>query len=60
MKKMMSVFDEYNKKIYNKCIFTKVAKDNIHIIRNIEKNGYIVTYEFEDERGLNLALFKKL
>ena len=60
MNQMLKIFDEYNKNINNKYIFTKVAKDNIYSIRNIEKNGYIITHKYYNERGINLAYLKKL
>ena len=60
MNSMMKVFDEYNKEIGNKYIFTKVARDNIYSIRNLEKNNYILCDTYENERGLNNAYLKNL
>ena len=60
MNSMMKVFDEYNKEIGNKYIFTKVARDNIYSIRNLEKNNYILCDTYENERGLNNAYLKTL
>lgn len=57
---MLKVFDEYCLSINKKYIFTKVHKDNIYCINNLEKNKYLITHEYENERGLNLALLKEI
>ena len=57
---MLKVFDEYCLSINKKYIFTKVHKDNIYSINNLIKNNYKVTHEYENERGMNLALVKEL
>lgn len=57
---MLKVFDEYCLSINKKYIFTKVHKDNIYSIKNLEKNNYFITHEYENERGMNLALLKEI
>ena len=56
--KMLKVFNEYCISIGKKYIFTKVHSDNIYCLRNIEKDGYILTDEYLSERGLNKAFIK--
>ena len=55
---MMYMFNEYCKSIGKKYIFTKVCKDNIYSVRNIEKDGYILTDRYINERGENNAYIK--
>lgn len=57
---MMKVFNQYCKQINKKYIFTKVHSDNIYSIRNVLKYGYIVTNEYENERGKNKTFIKEL
>lgn len=57
---MLKVFEDYCLSVNKKYIFTKVHKDNIYCINNILKNNYQVRDEYENERGMNLALLKKL
>lgn len=60
MKQMLEIFNNYNIELGNSYIFTKAAKDNIYSVNNILKDGYEITHEYEDERGLNLAFIKKI
>lgn len=60
MMQMLEVFDEYNKEIGNKYIFTKAVKDNIFCINNLKKNGYELVDGYVNERGINNAFLKKL
>lgn len=60
MKQMLEVFNEYNKKIGNKYIFTKVATNNNYCIKNIEKDGYEIVDIYENERGKNNAYLKNI
>lgn len=57
---MMKVFNDYVKSINKKYIFTKVHRDNIYSLSNIEKDGYILTHEYENERGPMAAYLKTL
>lgn len=57
---MLKVFDEHCLSINKKYLFTKVHKDNIYSIKNLEKNNYFITHEYENERGMNLALLKEI
>ena len=58
--KMQEVFNKYNISLGNKYIFTKTHSNNIYSIRNIEKDGYIKTDEYENERGMNTCFVKDL
>lgn len=60
MNQMLKKFEEYNLSIGNRFIFTKVAKDNIFSVRNIEKNNYILKNEYINKRGINLVFLKEL
>ena len=60
MKEMLKVLEDYSLKLGNKYLFTKAAKDNIYSVNNILKDGYEITHEYEDERGLNLAFIKNI
>lgn len=57
---MMQVFNEYCKQINKKYIFTKVHSDNIYCLKNVLKDGYIKTDEYENERGMNTSFIKEL
>lgn len=60
MSQMLKIFNEYNIQIGNKYIFTKAAKDNVYSVNNILKDGYKITHEYENERGMNLAFIKEI
>lgn len=60
MMQMLNVLDKYNMDIGNKYIFSKAVKDNIYSVRCLEKNGYKVTHEYSNERGINIAMLKEL
>jgi RimJ/RimL family protein N-acetyltransferase len=60
MREMLAIFNEYNKSIHNKYIFTKAASDNLYSIRNIENDGYKLVDVYKNNRGLNNAYLKEL
>ena len=43
-----------------KYIFTKVCSDNVYSLNNMLKDNYVVTDEYENERGKNTTLLKEL
>ena len=57
---MLKVFNEYCKDIGKKYIFSKVHADNINSLNNFLKDNYVVTDIYENERGMNKSLLKKL
>lgn len=59
-RQMMKILDEYCKSINKKYIFTKVCSDNVYSLNNMLKDNYVVTDEYENERGKNTTLLKEL
>ena len=59
-RQMMKILDEYCKSIKKKYIFTKVCSDNVYSLNNMLKDNYVVTDEYENERGKNTTLLKEL
>ena len=59
-KQMQNVHEDYAKEQGFKYIFTKVCKYNTFSVDNIINDGYHITNEYENERGMNLALLKKI
>ena len=55
---MLEVINDYIKSIGKVHIFTKAHADNIYSIRNILKDGYKITHEYENERGKMVAFVK--
>ena len=59
-RQMMKILDEYCKSINKKYIFTKVCSDNVYSLNNMLKDNYVVTDEYENERGKMSAFLKIL
>ena len=55
---MMEMLDDYVKTIGKTHMFTKAHSDNIYSIKNILKNGYKVTHEYDSDRGPTTAFVK--
>lgn len=60
MNQMLKVFNDYNKSLGNKYVFTKAAKDNFYSVNNVLKDGYEIVDEYETERGIDLAFLKEI
>jgi len=57
---MLEVFNDYNKIIGMKYIFTKAHSDNLYSLKNLYKDNYELVESYTNERGRMIALLKTL